>query len=59
MQALIATASTRNFEAAAANWLQAAERTTRAAMRLAQYVLVNYSRAGMLLKGDERPARRI
>jgi hypothetical protein len=59
MEAIIARASTRNFEAAAAGWLRATERLGRATVRLVQYGLVNYSRAALLLRGGERPARRI
>jgi len=59
MDAIIARAPTRKFEAATAEWIRATKRFARAAMRLAQYGLVNYSRAALLLRGGERPARRI
>jgi hypothetical protein len=59
MDAIIARAPTRNFEAAAAEWMRATKRFARAAMRLARYGLVHYSRAALLLRGSERPARRI
>lgn len=59
MEAIIARASIRNFGAAAADWLQATRRFGRAVLRLAQHGLLHYSRAAMLLRGEERPARRI
>ena len=59
METIIARISTGNFGVAAAEWLRTGKQMGRAALKLTRHVLVNYSRAGMLLRGGERPARRI
>jgi hypothetical protein len=59
MEAIIARAPARNSGTAAAEWLRASRRLGRAALRLTQHFLVSYSRAALLLRGRDRPARRI
>lgn len=59
MEAIIARVPTRNFGTAAAEWMGASKRLGRAALRHTQHFLVNYSRAALLLRGGDRPARRI
>lgn len=59
MEAIIARTSTGNIGVGAAEWLRTGKQIGRATLRLTQHLLVNYSRAGLLLRGGDRPARRI
>jgi hypothetical protein len=43
----------------AADWLRATRRMLRALARAAGYVLINYSKAALMLRGRDRPFRRI
>lgn len=58
MEAIIVRAPAR-LGPAAADWLRATQKLARALLRAAGYVLVNYSRAALLLRGTDRPFRRL
>lgn len=49
----------RSLELAAAEWLKATRRLSRAALAAAGDVLVNTSRAGLLVRGGVRRRRRL
>lgn len=59
MEATITRAPTRNLGIAGTDWLRETTRLGHAALRFAQHVLLNYSRAALLLRGEGRPTRRI
>jgi hypothetical protein len=59
MEAAIGRLPARRIEAAAAGWLRATRRLARAVARGAGHLLVHYSRAAILLRGGERPFRRL
>jgi hypothetical protein len=50
---------TRSLELATAEWLKATRRLTRAALAVTLDVLVNTSRAGLLVRGGVRRRRRL
>jgi len=59
MEATIGRLPARRIEAAAADWLRATRRLVRAVAHGAGHLLVHYSRAAILLRGGERPFRRL
>jgi hypothetical protein len=59
MDAIISRVPGRQLETAAADWLQVTRRLARAALCAAGDALVNYSRAGMLVRSGSRPRRRL
>jgi hypothetical protein len=59
MDAIITRVPGRQLETAAADRLQATRRLACAALRAAGDALVNYSRAGMLVRSGSRPRRRL
>jgi hypothetical protein len=58
MEAIIVRTPTRQLELAVSEWLRATRRLVRAAWRAASDVLVNYSRAGLLVSNGSRQRRR-
>lgn len=58
MEAIITRAPAR-LGPAAADWLRATRKLARAVLRAAGEALVNYSRAALLLRGGDRPYRRL
>lgn len=58
MEAIITRAPAR-LGPAAADWLRATRKLARALPRAAGEALVNYSRAALLLRGGDRPFRRL
>jgi hypothetical protein len=59
MEATFSTASGRQLEYATTDWLRATRRLARAALRAAGDALVNYSRAGLMVRNGGRPRRRL
>ncbi len=59
MEAIINRAPGKRVENAAARWLLEARNIGRAVLGAIGHVLVHYSRAAMLLRGGDRPFRRI
>jgi hypothetical protein len=59
MEAIITKAPSRQVEAAALEWLRATRRLGGALLRGIGHVLVHYSRAAILLRGGDRPFRRL
>ena len=58
MEAIIA-GTPAHLGPAIADWLRATRKLARAVLRAAGNVLVNYSRAALLLRGRDRPFRRL
>jgi hypothetical protein len=58
MEAIITRAPGKHAEAATPGWLLEAHKLARAVLRRIGHVLV-YSRAAMLLRGGDRPFRRL
>jgi len=59
MEAIITRAPGKRAEAAAPSWLTETRIIGRALLRTIGHVLVHYSRAAMLLRGGNRPFRRL
>lgn len=59
MEAILSRTPSRQLESAAADWLRATHKLARALLRVAGDALVNYSRAGLLLKSGSRRIRRL
>jgi hypothetical protein len=59
MEAIISRAPANHAEAATPRWLLEAHKLGRSVLRRIGYVLVHYSRAAMLLRGGDRPFRRL
>ena len=59
MEAMITRASAPSLGIANADWRRTVTRVGGAALRFIQHLLVSYSRAALLLRGGERPARRV
>ena len=59
MEAILARAPGRQLETAALAWLDATRRLARVLLAAAADVLVQYSRAGLLLKAGSRRLRRL
>jgi hypothetical protein len=59
MEAIITRAPGRQVEAAARDWVRATRRLGSALLRAIGHVLVHYSRAAILLRGGDRPFRRL
>ena len=59
MEAIINRAPGKRVEDAAAGWLLEARRIARAALGAIGHAPVDYSRAAMLLRGGNRPFRRL
>lgn len=58
MEAIVTRTPVR-LRPATAGWLNAIRHMLRAFARAAGYVLVNYSKAALMLRGRDRPFRRI
>lgn len=59
MEAIITRAPRTHLDAAAAEWLRATGKLTRAALRAVGHFLVHYSRAAILLRTGGRGSRRL
>ena len=59
MEAIITRPASNYASAAASGWLNTIRRFGRAVLGAIGYVLVHYSRAAMLLRGEGRPFRRL
>ncbi|HSE02458.1 MAG TPA: hypothetical protein VLB72_17180 [Burkholderiales bacterium] len=59
MEAIINRAPGQRVESAAGRWLLEARKIGRAALGAIGHVLVHYSRAAILLRGGDRPFRRL
>lgn len=59
MEAIITRAPSRQAQAAAPGWLRETRKFGRTVLRTIGHVLVHYSRAAMLLRGGDRPFRRL
>lgn len=59
MEAIITRAPGKPVEAAAPGWLLETRKLGRTVLRTIGHVLVHYSRAAMLLRGGDRPFRRL
>jgi len=59
MQAIIGRAKGGNIETAAGEWGRATSELVRVTLRAAGHFLVHYSRPALLLRGGDRPFRRI
>jgi hypothetical protein len=59
MEAIIVRTPNHQLELAVSEWLRATRRLVRAALRATGDALVNYSRAGLMLKGGSRRLRRL
>ena len=59
MDAIIGRVHGRSLDLALAEWLKASRRLTRAALAATLDVLVNTSRAGLLVRGGVRRRRRL
>ena len=59
MEAIITRTLGRRTQAAAPGWLLETRKLGRTVLRTIGHVLVHYSRAAMLLRGGDRPFRRL
>lgn len=59
MEATITRTPGNPVEAAASGWLLETRKLGRTVLRAIGHVLVHYSRAAMLLRGGDRPFRRL
>ena len=59
MEAIITRTSGRQVAAATPGWLLETRNIGRSVLRTLGHVLVHYSRAAMLLRGGDRPFRRL
>ena len=59
MDTIIGRTAVGSFDLAAAEWLKATRRLTRVALAATLDVLVNTSRAGLLVRGGARRRRRL
>jgi hypothetical protein len=59
MEAIISRTAGRHVQAALAGWLRETRRVDRAVLRTIGNALVHYSRAAVLLRGGNRPLRRL
>jgi hypothetical protein len=59
MEAIISRTAGRHLEAALAGWLLETRRVGRTVLRTIGDALINYSRAALLLRGGNRPLRRL
>lgn len=59
MEAIITRTPGRQIEAATPGWMFEARRLGRTVLRAIGHVLVHYSRAAILLRGGDRPFRRL
>ena len=59
MEATVKYAATADFGTAFGRWITASAGLARATTQTAASLLLRYSRAGLLLRGPRRPARRI
>ena len=58
MNAIVSRAPAHQLESAVAEWLRATQRLARAVLRRAGELLVDYSRAGLMVRGGSRRMRR-
>lgn len=59
MEAIITRTSGNRVEAAAAGWLTEARNIGRTVLSAISHALIHYSRAAILLRGGNRPFRRL